>query len=229
MADSKRGTEKDYVQTQIVTTATNDKNEPREQYIWSRVWKERLYDDSKKRIMLIGDSIIEGYSFFVQEEMKDEYIVSRWTNSLAIDNRFAIGLMEFALLSDEKIKYDVIHFTHGGHGKWTPIDVYEKAYDETIKRLIEICPDSKIIIATPTEYCNAFDSGVPSVNETATALLRERGEVAKKIAAKYGLAVNDMFAISQTNRELHSSDGVHYTDDGYSVLAKAVVKAAKEL
>ncbi|MBE6797472.1 MAG: SGNH/GDSL hydrolase family protein [Ruminococcaceae bacterium] len=229
MGNSGRSTAKDYMQTQTVTTRVNSKKEPREEYIWSRVWKERLYDADKKRVMLIGDSIIEGYSFFVAEQLKQDYIVSRWTHSLAIDSKFVLPLMEFALLSDEKIKYDVIHFTHGGHGKWTTHEDYEAALDKTIKRLVEICPESKIIIATPTEYCLPMLECQPVVDLEATELLSRRGEIAKKIAAKYNLTVNDMMQVSKANRYLHSDDGVHFTDEGYEVLAKSVAAAIKNV
>jgi DNA polymerase III alpha subunit len=106
---------------------------------------------------------------------------------------------------------------------------YEAALDKTIKRLVEICPESKIIIATPTEYCLPMLECQPVVDLEATELLSRRGEIAKKIAAKYDLTVNDMMQVSKANRYLHSDDGVHFTDEGYEVLAKSVAAAIKNV
>lgn len=55
----------------------------------------------------------------------------------------------------------------------------------------------------------------------------ERNTAVKKLAESKKLPVIDLYKVSEKNQELQSGDGVHFTDDGYRVLANEVLCALK--
>jgi lysophospholipase L1-like esterase len=55
-----------------------------------------------------------------------------------------------------------------------------------------------------------------------------RNEEVLRIAKSLGLEVIDLYSVSVENAQLHTSDGVHFTAEGYEALAEAVVDFIKE-
>ena len=55
----------------------------------------------------------------------------------------------------------------------------------------------------------------------------KRNEAVKKIADRYGLTVIDFYAPAAERPELISGDGVHFTAEGYQVLAETALQALR--
>ena len=55
-----------------------------------------------------------------------------------------------------------------------------------------------------------------------------RNKAAVKIAKKYGLKVIDLHTPTFNSKELLTDDGVHYTSDGYKIIASEILKSVSE-
>ena len=52
--------------------------------------------------------------------------------------------------------------------------------------------------------------------------------MATAIANKYGLPIIDLYSASASDPSFLSGDGVHLTEDGYTMLAKTIIETVKE-
>jgi len=183
-------------------------------------------DDPKlPRILLIGDSISIGYSPAVRELLRGVANVHRIPDNGGPTTR---GL---ALL-DEWLgarKWDVIHFNFGlhdiarvnaGERRTTPAD-YEKNLRTLFGRLK--ATGAKLILATTTPVP---DADVRPVRHNADVLLCN--DAAKTIAAEFRLVTNDLYAVAALRlAEIQQPANVHFTPDGYRVLAAPVAEAIR--
>jgi len=63
------------------------------------------------------------------------------------------------------------------------------------------------------------------VNPERSARVPVRNQVAEKLAKKYDLPIIDLYTVSAENQALHSPDGVHFTEAGYTLMAKCILEA----
>jgi lysophospholipase L1-like esterase len=50
-----------------------------------------------------------------------------------------------------------------------------------------------------------------------------------ELAEKYGLSVIDLYAVTKEHSELISPDGVHFSKEGYQLLADVLVARVKDI
>lgn len=113
-------------------------------------------------------------------------------------------------------KVELILFNNGLHG-WHLDDStdYAKFYDEMVVCLIDNYPDIPLILVLTT-YIK---------NETRLERVKVRNNEVLKIAEKYQLPVIDLFKVTEKNKEHLSEDGIHFTQEGYNIIAKEIVSA----
>ncbi len=181
---------------------------------WTNLWYEHANDSETPRVLLIGDSISMGYRHLVEENLGGKYHVTCISTSKALDNPYL--LRELSLLTEQDdLTYSIVHFNNGAHGSHLNPDQYEAYYDRFIRTLKAMFPDAKFIMATTTHMMDD--------EYNRSSLLRN--ERAMKLAAKYELAVDDLYPVGAEHPELHCEDRVHFTDEGWAVLAKKVTEA----
>ncbi len=185
----------------------------KEKYEWIHSWCDDTGRDDIPRVLLIGDSITNGYQAKVRELLKDKCQVDYIATSYAVDCRFFNQLItDFTADS----KYDVVHFNHGLHGMHMTTPVYEAAMDILASRLVM---NSKVIFVTSTK---TYKPGTQEITDH-NPLVQERNEAVVRLAEKYGSAVDDLYAVSDgLAMDAYSQDGTHFVDAGYTALAKAV-------
>ena len=60
-------------------------------------------------------------------------------------------------------------------------------------------------------------------DEARIERVKARNSAVLKIADKYQLPVIDLYTVTEKNKELLSKDGVHFTPEGYEIIAKEII------
>jgi lysophospholipase L1-like esterase len=127
----------------------------------------------------------------------------------------------------ENTHYDIIHFNNGMHGWRLSEEEYRKSYSTFVQTIRSHAPAAKLICATTTP----LKESTPTKPEEARASderITARNTYAGEIVKPLGINVDDLFTPVKGHPELHS-DNVHFTPQGYSILAQQVSAEIEKL
>ena len=180
---------------------------------WSISYAYGLTDSTRglPRVLLVGDSICNGYQTGVRERLKGKMNVTYWVSSYCVTSPAYLPLLSIYL---DEAKYDVIHFNNGLHSLETPAAAYEKGMRRVLAFIREKQPDAKIV------WC----SSTPLTNDVKTAKCRELNAVAAKVVAELGgIATNDLFALCDPlDRAANWGDEFHFRPEAKAKQAEQV-------
>ena len=180
------------------------------------------------RVLLIGDSISMGYTVPVRAQLAGKANVHRPLENCGDTARGVKSLDKWLGTG----KWDVIHFNFGLHdlkyldaaGQLAPPDKgkqvaslgdYEKNLRAIVARLKQT--GAKLIFATTTQVPSA------SAGRVEHDELRYN-EVAVRVMKELGVAVDDLHAlVAKRQEKIQRPHNVHFTDEGYALLADQVV------
>ena len=151
------------------------------------------------RVLLIGDSICNGYQEGVRERLKGKMNVTYWASSYCATSAAYLPLLTIYL---DEARYDVIHFNNGLHSLETPTDAWAKGFKAALELIRRKQPEAKIVWCTST----------PLTDETKTAKCRELNAAGAKVVAELGsIDTNDLFALCDPlDRATNWSDTYHF-------------------
>ncbi len=151
------------------------------------------------RVLLVGDSICNGYQEAVQRRLNGKVNVSYWVSSYCLTMPAHRKLLDLYL---SEASYDVIHFNNGLHSLDTDPPSWQKSFRETLAFIRARQPKAKIVWCTST----------PLKDPKLTAKARRLNELAAQVVAEFGgIAVNDLFArLDPLDREKNWSDVFHH-------------------
>jgi acyl-CoA thioesterase-1 len=175
------------------------------------------------RVLLIGDSISIGYTGPVRELLRGKANVYRIpTNAGPTINGLA-NLTRWL----GRLKWDTIHFNWGLHDlKIAPDGTRQVSREQYERNLRLLAPQLKaaatrLIFATTTPVPEGkvnpprMDSDVAAYNEAARRVMQE-----------YGIEINDLYSLAKPRlKEIQLPANVHFTPEGYRVLAEQVAAA----
>ena len=193
----------------------------KERYEWINSWCDEADKMDKRRVLLVGDSIAQGYQAIVRELLKDVCYVDCLTTSYAADNKlYSVLVEDFAKNSD----YAIVHFNHGLHG----VHMCPRTYKSKIKNLLlRLSERSKIILADTTVV---YREGNKRQDPVWRKRVNERNEIVAELVTELGCSWDSLYEVSQKIRlEDRASDGVHYEPSGYELLADSVAKSILKL
>ncbi|MCE9610163.1 MAG: SGNH/GDSL hydrolase family protein [Chthoniobacter sp.] len=186
------------------------------------------------RVLLIGDSISMGYTIPTRAALAGVANIHRIpANGGSTD----VGLKNIDVwlaTGGADRKWDVIHFNWGLHdlkhwkdGKLdltgpqvNPLEQYEKNLREIVARLKKT--GAKLVFATTTPVPGGSGGRVEK-DELAY------NESALRIMKAEGVAIDDLHAIVRAKPDTQLPANVHFTADGYKVLAAQVVSSIKDV
>lgn len=190
----------------------------RERLEWDNVWWEQTQDTETKRILYIGDSISCGTRMIATRVSGGEFLFDGFGTSKGLDNPYFMdGIRLFAKQQGDRA---AIIFNNGLHGfHLDDVTEYPMWYEQMVKFLLEEFRGTPLVLVLTTIV----------KDEKTTERVKARNNAALRIAEKYGLPVIDLYAASADNIALRSTDGVHFTDEGYEKLAECIVNNLKEI
>ena len=126
---------------------------------WSISYAYHLTDAKKSlpRVLLVGDSICQGYQGKVRSKLEGKANITYWASSYCVTSPGYLRLLAFYL---DEAKYDVIHFNNGLHSCETPVADYERSYRAALQLIKKKQPKAKIVWASSTPI-NAKDARAP--------------------------------------------------------------------
>ena len=194
----------------------------------------KAVNENKKQVLLIGDSLREGYCEYVKEELKDIADVYFPLENCRNTQYIITSLRLWVKYCDPE-KVDVVHF-NAGHwdvAHWsevgdslTSLEDYGKNIIKIVKIANILFPNAKVMFATTTPMNPSITA---PVNPRTTEEIIQYNEVAKKVCKENNVPVNDLFELAITWGEEMFKDYCHLVDDGYKLLAHQVSNEIKKL
>ncbi len=192
--------------------------EHKETFEWINSWCDYAPNNDLPRVLLVGDSICQGYQQAVRELLRGKCYVDFFANTYAVDSPIYRALFK---LFYKDSHYDLVHFNHGLHGGHMRINTYKNGLEKLLMNV-----DTKLTIATSTIV---YEEGNDKIHKGWMKLVNKRNEALRELAVTHGYEVNDLFATSaEIPKEYRYQDGIHYVTEGYKVLAKQVAKSITE-
>ena len=117
----------------IVTMSASGAHQ-RESTEWDNSYWYNANDNKLPRVLLIGDSICNGYQIFTRDELTGTAYVSFYATSKCVTDKAYLKMLSYIL---EEYDYSVIHFNNGLHSLNTDPAEWETGLREAVKLLKE--------------------------------------------------------------------------------------------
>jgi lysophospholipase L1-like esterase len=189
------------------------------------------------KVLIIGDSISIGYTPYVTKMLQGKVIIKHNKGNAQYTGT---GLQKL----DEWVgdtKWDVIHFNWG---LWDiygwryakedrSVSAYEQRLDSLARRLKKT--GAKLIWCTTTPVCPEAEKTMLKrfASEVRITPVTERQylDAALRVMKKYQIEVNDLHTLMDPKRAQYAlgDNDVHYTADGYKMLAKQVADTIQSI
>ena len=171
-------------------------------------------DPSLPRVMLIGDSIMNGYSPFVIEALRGKVNIVRLVAFGMIGGNDSSAAAFCAKLRDGD--YALIHYNDGLHSLPPRItdEQFGVGLTAMLKHLKTVTPH--VIWATTTPAPDRNNTLGP---ESQNATVITRNDISGKTAADLGVPVNDLYGLVIGQREtLQGFANLHFTPEGSKLM-----------
>ena len=184
-----------------------------------RVDMAKRTDPNRPRLLLIGDSILNGYLKTVTASLEGRAYVDAWVNPYC-QSEHTNKLLAEVLANGP---YDVVHFNLGLHG-WQPGRIKEGTFEPLTRAYVEVIraklPRAKIIWAnsTPVTVKGQPTQLEPAINDT----IIEHNHMADNLMRELKVPVNDFYALLVPKLEWARGDQFHWKPEAYQLLAKMV-------
>lgn len=177
---------------------------------WDTAYWYNAADDRLPRVLLLGDSICNGYQTDVRNELAGVAYVAFWATSKCATDRSYLKQLAYIL---EEYPYKVVHFNNGLHSLVTDPVAWEAGVRAALALIREKAPDAKIIWASST----------PIKDENRMPRVKALNEIGDRIAKENQLPVDDLFALMDPqDRATFWTDTYHFSPEARKLQAKQV-------
>lgn len=183
-----------------------------------------------KKIVLIGDSVRQGYDKYVKEALKEVADVYYPKENC----RFSTYILRNLIIWKRELEWgsdiDLVHWNAGlwdclvmvDGEKLVPLEVYKENIDRICRQIKMLFPKAKMIFATSTPCierlfadrdCKRKNSDTEMYNAAACEIVK-----------KYGGEINDLYALMKDVPEAYHSDLTHfYTKEATELMTGKVL------
>jgi hypothetical protein len=187
-----------------------------------RIEKAVIKDAKLPRVLLIGDSILNGYQGQATKLLAGKANVDLWVNPYN-QSEHVNKLLGEVLANGP---YDVVVFNMGLHG-WQEGRIKPGTFEPLMKAYVEILkaklPKAKLLWASSTPVTV---KGKPTeINAEINPNIVEQNRMAAKVMIEMGVTVVDFYGLLIDKRELARGDMFHWTSPAYNLIAQAAVDA----
>jgi hypothetical protein len=187
-----------------------------------RLEKAKITDPARPRVLLIGDSILNGYLKQVVRALDGQVYVDAWVNPYCQSEHLNKLLGEVL----DQGPYDVVHFNMGLHG-WQAGRIKPDAFEPLTRAYVQVIkdklPKARIIWASSTPV--TVKDKPTELNAEIDSVIVEHNRLAAKVMAEMQVPTNDFYALLINKLELARGDQFHWTAPAYEMLAKVVAES----
>lgn len=188
-----------------------------ETYEWDNIWLEHADKPERRRVLYIGDSISCGTRHIATGLTEGQILFDGFGTSKALDNPYFRDALH--LFAAQEGQRGAVLFNNGLHGfHLEDTAEYRKHYEQMVKFLLREFGPTPLFIVLTTHIAD----------EAQNKRVILRNIAAREVAAKYSLPVIDLYAVSEPIAD-QLTDGVHFTQEGYTALASAIIDAVKHI
>ena len=194
---------------------------------WTRIWREDA-DRETKRVLLVGDSIIDGSKGKIQKYLPQGYAITSIATSKGVDDPFFIKEIDL-LCAQEDYRYAAVYFNNGLHFHGQTPEVYAANYRAALEQLRKMLPDTPVMLGLSTPLTEGH--GNPGEHETPITLRDTNDTVVaynqqvRALAAELNLPCFDAYGLMEPHPELKRDDGTHFSDEGNELLGAEIANA----
>ncbi|MEI6714226.1 MAG: SGNH/GDSL hydrolase family protein [Verrucomicrobiota bacterium] len=179
---------------------------------WDIAYWYNANDNKLPRVLLLGDSICNGYQSLVRDELAGTAYVSFWATSKCGTDRSYLKQLSYIL---EEYDYSVIHFNNGLHSLNTDVNAWETGLRNALNLIKEKGKGAKVIWATSTPLRD------PALTEKAKQL----NSAAETVMKEAHIPTDDLFSLMDPlDRAKFWTDTYHYTPEGKKIQAHQVAE-----
>lgn len=187
-----------------------------------RLDKAQITDPARPRVLLIGDSILNGYLKQVVRALDGKAYVDAWVNPYCQSEHVNKLLGEVL----DQGPYDVVHFNMGLHG-WQEGRIKPGTFEPLTKAYVQVIKDKlpkvKIIWANSTPVTA---KGKPTeLNAEINPIIIEHNRLAANVMAEMQVPTNDFYGLLVGKLEFARGDQFHWTAPAYEKLAEVVANS----
>ena len=186
-----------------------------------------------KTLYLLGDSIRRGYEPMLREKLAGQATILSPDINCEFTQYTLRHLHEWAEESGSSDEIDLVHWNNGlwdaarlfGDECLTPIDVYAETLRRIHKRIGTVFPKAKVIFALSTPIIE--ERYQPSTFFRLNKDIREYNDIASRVMDELNVEINDLYSVAGNFTISQYTDATHFTEEGYNILADAVVKVCR--
>ena len=194
-----------------------------ENHDWSSIWIENANQSQLPRLLLVGDSITDGYYSRVQTELSDQYYLGRYTTSKFLGNP---DFQQELITILDRYQFEIIQVNNGLHGWDYTINEYRESLEDLSDLLVKHAPDATIIwcMTTPVRLEGNLDYLGP-LNDVVVS----RNQSAKMVMEARGFLITDLYSLSLPHPEYYRPDGFHFNEQGQTAQAELIISSILQI
>ncbi len=176
----------------------------------------REVNASLPKVLLIGNSVMNGYHQFVIDSLQGSANVDYWLTPVHLNSKHLFTDLARVVSFRE---YDVIHFNIGLHG-WPKGRIAEDEYVPLLEKYVQAIrknsEKSNMIWASITPVT---EKEKPELNKEINPVIAERNILAAEVMKKYDIQVNDLYGLMKDKLYLAKGDSFHWKHGGYQLMS----------
>ncbi len=181
------------------------------------------------RVLLIGDSILNGYHAKAAELLRGKVSMDVWVTPKHVGSKDLPADMKTIFAEHT---FDLILFNDIGLHAWEPGRIPEGQYEPLLRAHLanfrKFAPKAKLIFASTTPMTTKTKP--IALDPEFNPLIVERNKIASKVMHENHVPVADYYGILATKLDLAAGDRFHWTKPAYEQLAQcAAVYIAQAL
>lgn len=192
-----------------------------------RLQKANRTDPTRPRVLLVGDSILNGYLKAVIQGLGERADVDAWVNPYHQANGDLERMVTEVLAQGP---YDVIHFNLGLHG-WQPGRIPEGQFDPLTEKLVQTlrrqAPKARLIWANSTPV--TVKGNPLQLDPTIDPIIIEHNRMAAVVMERNKIPINDFYGLLVSRLEWARGDQFHWKTPAYDLLASQIVTSVGAL
>ncbi|MCP4645611.1 MAG: SGNH/GDSL hydrolase family protein [bacterium] len=189
-------------------------------------YREQASDPGTPRVLLIGDSIVNGYRGTVVNELNGKAAIDTWLTPLNMKNGNLLPDLKIVLSQGP---YAVVHFNLGLHG-WKPGTYAEGEHEALLREFVAAikkdAPDAKLIWGsiTPITVRDNPTELDPEHNPT----IIDRNKTAARVMKDMKVTVDDLYTLMADKLDLAAGDKYHWKGEGRKIQGKQAAKYVRK-